>query len=135
MATGSCLCGAVRYEINGELGQIQVCHCRQCRKAQGGPFAANIPVASENFSITQGEDELKGFESTTRQGKFRMFCGTCGSPMFSRLEFDPQFVRVRAGTIDEPVSSEIKHHQFVGYKADWFEIRDDYLQHDEFPPK
>ena len=48
--TGSCLCGGVRFRIEGELGPVQVCHCTQCRKAQGGPFAAVIPVAASAYT-------------------------------------------------------------------------------------
>jgi hypothetical protein len=44
MYTGSCLCGGVAYEIDGELEPIQVCHCSQCRKAQGTAIVTNIPV-------------------------------------------------------------------------------------------
>ena len=39
--TGSCLCGGVRYELTAELGPIEVCYCRMCRKASGGPLATN----------------------------------------------------------------------------------------------
>lgn len=134
MTSGSCLCGAVSYIIEGDLDKIQICHCGQCRKAQGGPFATNIPVESDKFLIKSGQDKLKGFESVTRKGKFRMFCSDCGSPMFSRLEFDPKYVRVRVGTIDEPVPGDIRHHQFVASKASWFDILDDHRQHDDFPP-
>lgn len=133
MASGSCLCGAISYRIDGDLERIQICHCEQCRKAQGGPFATNIPVLSDKFTITAGEGKLKGYESPTRKGKFRMFCGDCGSPMYSHLEFDPKFVRVRAGTIDEPVAAVIKHHQFVASKASWFEILDGHPQHAQSP--
>ena len=37
--TGSCLCGGLRYEIRGEIGDIVQCHCQRCRKANGTAFA------------------------------------------------------------------------------------------------
>jgi len=133
MVTGSCLCGAITYRIEGELDNIQICHCSQCRKAQGGPFATNIPVATDKFVITDAKNKIKGYESLTRKGKYRMFCSDCGSPLFSHLESDPNFVRVRAGTINDPVPAKIKHHQFVSSKASWYEILDTHQQHKEFP--
>jgi len=135
MYTGSCLCGAVQYEITGELGPIQICHCQQCRKAQGGPFASNIPVKTDNFVITAGSDQLKELESVSRKGKYRVTCSECGSPIISRLDSVPDTVRLRAGTINEPVLQKIQHHQFVAFKADWYEITDDAPRYDEYPPK
>lgn len=134
MYTGGCLCGGVQYEIFGELGSIQVCHCQQCRKAQGTAFATNIPVKSENFNIIQGTELLKEFESPTTQGKFRVFCSNCGSPIISRLASLPEYVRVRAGSINEAIPSGIAFHAFVAHKANWWPITDDLPQHNEFAP-
>lgn len=135
MYTGSCFCGVVQYRITGELNPIQICHCQQCRRAQGGPFASNIPVDADKFSVTHGADRLKALESTTRAGKYRVFCTECGSPIISRMDSVPDSVRLRVGTINEPVTQKIAHHQFVAFKADWYEINDDAPQYDEYPPK
>ena len=59
--TGSCLCGQVRFVIHGELGGIQVCYCSQCRKAQGGPLATNIPVRQAQIEWVAGLDQLRHF--------------------------------------------------------------------------
>jgi len=135
MYTGSCFCGEVQYQIDSELGAIQICHCQQCRKAQGGPFASNVPVKTANFVITAGSNRLKELESTTKKGKYRVFCSACGSPIISRLDSLPDVVRLRVGTINEPVLQKIQHHQFVAFKAGWYEITDDAPQYDEYPPK
>ena len=134
MHTGSCFCGAVQFRITGELNPIQICHCGQCRKAQGGAFASNIAVDTEHFAITAGDNELKSIESSTRKGKYRVFCNACGSPIISRMNALPDVVRVRVGTINEPLIQTVAHHQFVAYKADWYEIKDDATQYDEYPP-
>lgn len=134
MHKGSCYCGVVRFEISGDLNPVQICHCGQCRKAQGGPFASNIPVATDNFTITSGEDQLTALESSSRPGKFRVFCQQCGSPILSRMDSRPDVVRVRAGTLDEPINLKIAHHQFVAFKAGWYQINDDAPQYKEYPP-
>ena len=135
MHNGSCYCGMIRFEISGELNPVQICHCGQCRRAQGAAFAANIPVSTDNFVITDGEDQLRSLESTTRAGKYRVFCQHCGSPILSRIDSLPNVVRVRAGALDEPVHQKIAHHQFVSFKASWYQINDSAPQYDEYPPE
>lgn len=134
MHKGSCYCGVVRFEISGDLNPVQICHCGQCRKAQGGPFASNIPVTTDNFTITAGEDQLTSHESSSRPGKYRVFCQQCGSPIISRMDSRPDVVRLRAGTLDEPINQKIAHHQFVAFKAGWYQINDDAPQYAEYPP-
>ena len=58
MYAGSCLCGGIRFRIESELAPIELCHCQQCRKAQGAAFAANSPIRSEAFVLVSGEDLL-----------------------------------------------------------------------------
>lgn len=122
MNTGSCLCGAVRYEVSGDLAPIQLCHCEDCRKAQGSAFGANMPVAAENFRLVSGQSDLRAYESSP--GKERVFCGTCGSPILSRLTANPAVVRVRVGTLDAPVAAPLAFHFHTASKADWWEITD-----------
>ncbi|WP_328188174.1 GFA family protein [Marinobacter sp. OP 3.4] len=124
--TGSCLCGGIQYEINGDLEPVQICHCQQCRKAQGAALVTNIPVSTEQFSIIQGEDLLTAYESSP--GKQRVFCSRCGSPIISRLESLPNVVRVRAGTLDGKPPLTLSGHAFVGSKASWWPIVDDLPQ-------
>jgi len=133
--TGNCLCGAVCYRINGDLDPIQLCHCTQCRKAQGGAFAANIAVDTKHFEIYSGRELLKEFASTTRDGKVRVFCSVCGSPVFSRLQSLPSVVRVRVGLINEPVETGVLHHQFMQDQANWFSIDDDVIKYSGLPTK
>lgn len=119
---GSCLCGGIRYVIEGELAPIQVCHCRQCRKAQGTPFATNIPVAAGAFRFAQGQALLSEFESSP--GKKRVFCSRCGSPVYSRRDDKPAVVRIRAGTLDGPLATRPIAHFHTVSKCDWWPIDD-----------
>ena len=131
MHSGGCLCGKVRYEVDGALAPIQICHCGQCRKAQGSAFGANIPVASRAFRIILGLEKLSEFRATPE--KRRVFCGRCGSPIFSQRDAAPEVLRLRAGTLDEPVDVKIGLHSMVGSKASWWEILDDLPQHKGLP--
>ncbi|GGJ82838.1 hypothetical protein GCM10007426_09930 [Alloalcanivorax dieselolei] len=132
MYTGQCLCGGVRFRIKGELASVQVCHCAQCRHAQGTPFATNIPVSTSAFLLDAGEALLKGFESTP--GKERVFCGHCGSPLFSRRADLPDVVRIRAGLINEPLDVRPAWHFFTASKANWWRIDDDLPNYPEGYP-
>lgn len=127
MHTGSCLCRAVRFEIAGELAPVQVCHCGDCRKAQGGPFGTNIPVETANFRLLSGAEDMRAYESTP--GKERVFCSRCGGPLFSRLESKPEVMRVRAGTLDGVVETQIGFHFYTASKANWWPIADDKPQY------
>ena len=122
MHTGSCLCGGVRFRIEADIEPIQVCHCSQCRKAQGTPFATNTPVSTDAFHLISGEELLTSFESSP--GKERAFCSKCGSPVYSRKDTLPGVLRSRAGLINEPLSAKPVAHHYTGSKANWWPIDD-----------
>jgi hypothetical protein len=127
--TGSCLCGGIRFQVEGELAPIQVCHCSQCRKAHGTPFATNMPIPASSFNLTQGRELLKQFESSP--GKIRHFCGRCGSPIYSTKDTLPGVVRLRAGLLDDPLGVRPAFHFHVASKASWWRINDDLPQFPE----
>ena len=129
---GGCLCGKVRFEINGDIQDIVYCHCSQCRKAQGSAFATNGNVDVEKFKFVQGENELTGYESTPGQTKY--FCSTCGSPIISRSISRPDKVRVRLGTIDTDIIERPIGHIFVTSKANWENIEGSLPQYNEYEP-
>ncbi|SPL71636.1 GFA family protein [Acinetobacter stercoris] len=129
--TGSCLCGGIRYEIHGEIGDILECHCQRCRKANGTAFATNAPVKKTDFKITHGENLLKKFESTPTT--MRCFCSECGSPIISIKEETPDTYRLRIGTLDSKLEHKPSSHIFVAYKAEWDTIYDDLPQYAERP--
>ncbi len=126
--TGSCLCGSVQFQVTGDLAPIQICHCRQCRKAQGSALVTNIPVAVSDFNLTSGEDLLTGYESSP--GKRRVFCRRCGSPILSKRDEKPGVVRLRAGTLNGDLPVRPLDHAYVGSKANWWVIEDELPQHE-----
>ena len=78
MIEGGCLCGGIRYRYDGEIEEISYCHCSQCRKAQGAPFAAVSPVAADRLEFVAGKELLAEYRSSP--DKVRVFCARCGSP-------------------------------------------------------
>lgn len=126
MYTGNCLCGGIHFRIQGELEPIQVCHCSQCRKAQGTAFATNTPVKETAFLLDGGAELLRSFEASP--GKQRVFCSKCGSPIYSKKDTLPGVLRIRAGLINEPLAARPAAHFYTGSKANWWPINDDLPQ-------
>ena len=126
--TGSCLCGGVSFSIQGEIGPIQVCHCVQCRKAQGTAMATNVPIRTDDFTLEQGGELLASFESTP--GKKRVFCRRCGSPVYSQLDALPGILRIRLGLINENIDAPLMAHFYAGSKANWWPICDQAPQYE-----
>ncbi|MCV2219352.1 GFA family protein [Thauera sp. Sel9] len=132
MYEGSCLCGSVKYVIRGDLRAAAFCHCSRCRKASGSVFAANATVDEAALELMSGKGMLKSF--STPEGVHRLFCSTCGSPIFSKRDSMPGVLRLRLGTLDSPlVSARPSAHIFVASKADWYEICDSLPQFAERP--
>ena len=111
--TGSCLCGAVRYRIEGQPGPVWGCHCAQCRKSSGH-FGAASRVDRSGIKI---EGEPRWYESTPGVAR-RGFCPTCGSYLFWE-EIGGDFF-VMAGSMDETSGLSWFAHIYYAEKGDYY---------------
>ncbi|VAX45286.1 Glutathione-dependent formaldehyde-activating enzyme [Acinetobacter calcoaceticus] len=125
--TASCLCNGIQLQIDAELAPIMVCHCNQCQKAQGAAFAVITQVQKSDLNILQGENLLQAYFSSPN--KKRMFCKTCGSPVWSERLDKPEVVRLRVGLVNEEISTQVSSHAFVTSKVKWYSICDDAHQY------
>ena len=93
--SGGCQCGALRFRVDGPLGDASVCHCRMCQKAFGGFYAPLVSVRDATLTWTRGT--LKHFQSSNavRRG----FCGDCGTPLTYEA---PDGIAVAIGAFDHP---------------------------------
>ena len=124
MHQGSCLCGAVRFEVDAELRPPDACHCSQCRK-HSGHYWASTDVARTALTI-HGAEQLTWFRSSEKVR--RGFCTTCGSSLF----WDPlakDIVGVAMGAFEQPTDTRLAIHIFVADKGDYYEIADGLPQH------
>lgn len=78
--TGGCQCGAVRFRVEGKLGDASVCHCRMCQKASGNFYLPLVSVRGAKVTWTRGE--RKRFQSSNFV--WRGFCGDCGTRLPTR---------------------------------------------------
>lgn len=130
MIRGGCLCGALRFEIDGAITQVGNCHCSMCRRFHGAAFATYGKVDPEKFRWVQGADQLGVYE--TSPGNGWAFCRACGSSL--GLPKDGKLASVALGTLNSDPGVRPAYHMFVGSKAPWHEITDDLPQYDAWPP-
>lgn len=117
--TGSCLCGAVSYEVNGPARPVIACHCRQCRK-QSGHYVAATQVNNRDLVVT-GAENLTWFQASEKAR--RGFCKICGSQLFWKPVSGDR-LSIFAGTLDAPTGLTVNAHIFVEDKGDYYEISD-----------
>ena len=123
MKAGSCLCGAVKYEVHGPLRPVIACHCEQCRK-QTGTYMSATAAADGDLKVIEDRG-LKWYRSsdTARRG----FCGECGSVLFWQHN-DEDDISISMGAFDAPTGTRLARHIFVAHKGDYYEIADDLPQ-------
>lgn len=124
---GSCLCGAVRFQVDAPIEDVSHCHCSMCRKAHGAACGTYANVAEASHRFVEGEAVLRMFRSSASVE--RLFCSCCGSPLLWRdTSRFPGLVSFPLGSLDTPLSPPSQRHIFVGSKADWHTITDDWPQ-------
>jgi hypothetical protein len=115
--SGSCLCGEVRFEIEGEFESFYLCHCEYCRKDTGSAHAANLFSTRAAVKWLSGKSKVRQFDlPATRHS--RSFCTTCGSAL-PREQMDGKWLVVPAGSLDTEVPIKPNAHIFVASRAGW----------------
>lgn len=120
--TGSCLCGAVAYEVRGPFTHFLHCHCSRCRKAGSDSHATNAIVPPESFRWIRGEAEVTRFDLPEAASFATGFCRRCGSPM-PHLTRSGKAVIVPAGTIDTDPGDKPSCHVHWSSRAPWTDSR------------
>jgi hypothetical protein len=133
MVTGACGCGAIRFEVTAPFVSASYCHCTRCRRRSGAAASANARAEPGTVRVVAGEDELRVW--APEGGYEKLFCGRCGSALFSRPPGTTELTGVRLGALDGDPAIRPQWRQFVAYAASWEPIPDDGLpRHDERPP-
>ncbi|HEV7658385.1 MAG TPA: GFA family protein [Allosphingosinicella sp.] len=129
MPKGSCLCGAIGFEVAGELAPPDACHCSQCRK-QSGHYWASTNVPREALTIA-GEEHVTWYRSSDKVR--RGFCSVCGSVLFWGPP-DWAKIAIAMGAFDAPTGTHLEKHIFTADKGDYYDIADGVPQEPE-PPR
>lgn len=129
--SGSCLCGAVRFEVDGVFERFYLCHCEHCRKDTGSAHAANLFSTTAALRWLAGEDAVRRFDlPSTRHS--RSFCSTCGSALPS-LQMDGALLVVPAGSLNSELTMRPDAHLFIASKARWDETLEQLPRFAKFP--
>ena len=71
--TGSCHCGQVKFEVDGDIAGALSCNCSMCQRR--GSLLWFVPRAQ--LRVTAGEDALATYTFNKHVIQHR-FCATCG---------------------------------------------------------
>ena len=121
--TGQCLCGAIRYEFDGDPAMTGVCHCRNCQRQAGSAFSTLAGVPKSSFRFTAGEPKLyRDADTASGNTVERYFCGNCGSPIYSALPGQPDMLFLKTGTLDDTSAFQPQFHVWCETKQNWVKL-------------
>jgi hypothetical protein len=121
MSTGHCLCGAISYRFDAEPEAVVLCHCRECQRHTGSAFSVNVLVPRSSLEIkgTPSNHQTTGTENG--QLRDRLFCGDCGTPIFTIMHERPDVTIVKAGTLDDPSGLDPVAEVWWRSSQDWLD--------------
>jgi hypothetical protein len=111
--SGSCLCGSIRFEVEGKMPDVVMCHCAQCRHWHGDAAAYS---AVERTALAIQDDRSLLWHQASPQLR-RGFCGQCGSCLFWQALQDGQpaaQISISVGALDAPTGLRTARHLFIG---------------------
>ncbi len=119
--TGSCLCGAVKFEVTVPEPKFSICHCAMCRKLSGGPLMSVHSEGDIRFSEEKGMTWYRSSDWAERG-----FCGKCGTSLFWRLA-DPKtpMLEISLEALDDIEDITLERHIYIDSKPDRYEFKDD----------
>jgi hypothetical protein len=125
MATGRCLCGAVRFQVEGDPRWVGHCHCRSCRRHTGSAVTTFAGFPPDQVAYTRGERAFCASSPGVRRG----FCAACGTPLTYESDRFPGEIHLYVCTLDEPERFVPTFHVFYEERVPWLEIHDDLPRH------
>ena len=125
LATGKCLCGAVRYEAKPRKNTAYYCHCRDCQIGSSSAFTVAVFAQEENFRIVAGELSTYSKIADSGRGLNRNFCPKCGTPMTWTGDGFPGVVLISLSSLDDPEAYQPIHEGWTDSALSWCRIRED----------
>jgi len=133
--TGGCLCGAIRYEAEGEPMAHAVCFCTDCQKANGGGPTYALIMPRAGFRVTKGEPGSYSIRADSGGNVGRFFCPNCGTMLFSKPASIAHVVPIRAGTLDDPSIYRPNLQIFTASAPPWMHVDPNLLSFERNPPR
>jgi hypothetical protein len=123
--TGGCMCGGVRFAVDAPPESASWCHCSRCRRRTGTGASVQARIVPGSLRVETGQELLR--EYAFEGGWAKVFCGRCGSSLWSQSPDDPELKSVRFGAFDGDPGIEPGYHQFTAWAAEWAPVPDDGL--------
>jgi len=129
---GGCLCGAVRYRIEGPIAPGVHCHCSLCRRSTGATVVTWITVARTAFRLLCGSPQVYRSSAVAE----RSFCGRCGTQLTFRHDEAPEAIDVTVASLDAPGRHPPDHHIFAADRLPWLRLDEQLIAYQgETPPQ
>ena len=128
---GSCLCGEVTYEIEGDFENFYLCHCGRCRKDTGSAHASNLFSSTAKLKWLSGQDKINTYDHLS-EGHIKSFCVVCGSAL-PNIQMDGKLLVVPAGSLDSDINIKPQGHIYYASKANWDTDLEKVPKFDELP--
>jgi hypothetical protein len=129
---GGCICGGVRYALTSRPMFINACHCRDCQRQTGGPFAINALIETDRIDIVEGEPVCVPQPSPSGRGHDIYRCPKCQGAVWSDYGHRPALRFVRVSTLDDPTAFKPDAHIFTRSKLPWVTLSPDIPAFDVF---
>jgi len=100
--TGGCACGAIRYECTALPLRMVNCHCRDCQRASGSAYSATLIIAANSVRLLRGTCHKHPIVAESGNVAQREFCSACGTPLFAASLARPEFLGIKAASLDDP---------------------------------
>lgn len=127
---GGCLCGAVRYRIEGDPLSAGYCYCRMCQRAAGAPVVAWVAFDRAGFRFVKGEPQaVKASERAVRR-----FCADCGSALTFEYSAATETIDVTIASLDDPGSTAPLYEIWTSSKPPWLRLEGDGPKYAGDPP-
>jgi hypothetical protein len=130
---GSCLCGEVRFVVEGPFEALRFCYCSRCRKASGSAHASNLFARPNSVRWLSGEDRIVRYELTGARFFARCFCATCGGLVPWASKRDGGMV-IPAGALDDEPDIRPGQRIFCADQAAWSKDPESVPQYEQGPP-
>ncbi len=125
---GGCMCGTVRYRLQGPFTYSAHCHCRSCQRAVGAGYVTYSAVAPENFKIIKGKQTI--YHSSP--GVNRGFCNKCGTSLSYSGE-DWSDYAIMTATLDDPGAATPTTNAYTQDKQPWVTLDEALKSYQAFP--
>ena len=123
---GSCLCGAIRFEIDKAAGPFEICHCNRCRKVSGAAGLPTIRVFATDYRMVTGMESATTYSAPILYeppAYHSVFCSICGSPVPPPIP-DGEMLEIPAGLLDDDPDIRPDKHIFIEFTPPWHTITD-----------